>query len=348
MPSVSEDVQGILDAIGQPAWVVDTAHRVRGANAAVAALLGYACRSDLLGTDGRPAALHDVAPAGSAPPAEAIPASGSGQGRLSHKSGHHLQVGWSRLPLGPPGSGMTVYVFRPGNWQPADRDMPWAEDPGVLGSRVLADRHRAAAGRLQHGAQERLVSLILSLRLVRHLEPDRPLPPAAAAELLDGALHDAEEALAHVRDVTASLYPGVLRLRGLPAALDDLATGWPALVTVSADVEHRLPETVEFHAYSMVAGALSRAVHRARARRVHIVATAHHDLTLTVTDDGASDRDEQDTLTFAAIADRARSLQGDFSLRHQPGAGTVVRLVLPIAHSAPADVNAGGYLSNMS
>ncbi|MFF4837960.1 histidine kinase [Streptomyces sp. NPDC001315] len=320
MTSIADELGNILDVIQQPAWAVDAEHRVSYANPPAAELMGYKRPADLLGTEGRPAEY---------PLAWAPLASSHRRGTLTHADGTLLPVEWAVIPLTRPGA-VAVYVFRAGVGTPAATQEPKeAGSLRALAARLDTGRHRGAAGSLQHGAQERLASLLLGLNLAREHLGAGPVP-SPAADLLDGAIRDAEEALGHVRDVTAELYPGVLRLRGLPAALTALAGQWPVPVGISGNLRERLPDTVEMHTYFLVREALGRAVHGARASRVQVVTDLDLDLVVTVADDGAAPDAGLDSEPLAAMADRVAVLDGALSVRHVSGEGTTVCAVIPV------------------
>ncbi|MFF4692583.1 histidine kinase [Streptomyces sp. NPDC001307] len=326
MTSVADDLGSILDVIQQPAWAVDTDHRVSYANPPAAEFMGYERPCDLLGTDGRPAEHAYRRSRGDAVP-ESIP---SRRGTLTHADGSLLPVEWSLVPLTRPGGAAAVYIFRTGAGSPAgSRDLKEEGPPRTLAARLDADRRRRIAGSLQHGAQERLASALLGLNLAgEHLAAERV--PSSTAELLAGAVQDAERALSHIRDVTAELYPGVLRLRGLTAALNVLAGQWPVPVGVSGNLRERLPHAVEMHVYYLVREALGRAVHGAGASRVQVVAELDVDLVVTVADDGAAPGEGLDAAPLAAMADRVAVLDGSLSVRHASGEGTTVCAVIPV------------------
>src|SRR5215207_7340484 len=73
---------------------------------------------------------------------------------------------------------------------------------------------------LHDGAQQRLVSLALTLRLAQARLREEP---ARAQELLDAANRDLEVALAELRELARGIHPAVLSERGLDAALEGLA-----------------------------------------------------------------------------------------------------------------------------
>ena len=90
---------------------------------------------------------------------------------------------------------------------------------------------------LHDGAQQRLVSLALSLRILRsRLDGD----PDAVREL-ESARGELDAALAELRELARGIHPSVLSDRGLDAALDGLA--------------HRAPLPVELEAHARRAAA---------------------------------------------------------------------------------------------
>ncbi|MGW3462540.1 sensor histidine kinase [Streptomyces olivaceoviridis] len=325
MTSIAAELRSILDVIEQPAWAVDVDHRVSYANPRAAAFTGHARPSDLLGTDGRPAGHPGTRSRNRAAPSRRC-------GTLTHADGSLLHVEWSLVPLARPDGEAAVYLFRTSTGASGATREPSPEDGlrRALAARVCADRCRTAAGSLQHGAQERLASLLLGLNLARE-QLGGPGVPSPGARLLDDAVRDAEEALAQVREVTAALYPSVLGLRGLTAALTALAEQWPVPVAVVGNLPRRLPDAVEMHAYFLVRDALSRAV-GAGAGRVRVVAELGPDLVVTVTDDGTAPGYDPEPALLAAVADRVAVLEGTLTVRHTPEEGTTVRAVIPVPH----------------
>ena len=88
----------------------------------------------------------------------------------------------------------------------------------------MAERRRLERD-LHDGAQQRLVSLALSLRLARNkVDSD----PGGAVEVMDGAARELELALEELRELARGIHPAVLSDRGLDAALRTLAARAPA------------------------------------------------------------------------------------------------------------------------
>src|SRR2546423_3912894 len=99
---------------------------------------------------------------------------------------------------------------------------------------------------LHDGAQQRLVALSLSLRLIRsRIEGD----PSGAAALLEEAIEELAGATSELRELARGIHPAILTDRGLDAALKALAARAPLPVEVESLVGERLPPPVEAAAY---------------------------------------------------------------------------------------------------
>ena len=86
-----------------------------------------------------------------------------------------------------------------------------------------------------------------------------------AGELLDGAEHELEMAISELRELARGIHPAVLSDRGLPAALESLATRSPVPVEIGSMPAERLPEPVELAAYYVISEALTNVVEYADA-----------------------------------------------------------------------------------
>lgn len=335
MTSTADDLASILDVVQQPAWAVDADHLVSHANPPIARIMGYDRPCDLLGIDGRPSAHPRTRTEAEAPPG-VRPA--RGEGALTHVDGSLIPVVWSLLPLHRQTGEAVVYVFFPppaddgGTWPVPDPFRLPEQEARPLAAQEDAQHWRRTADALQHGAQERLVGLLIGLGLVRERLGRGPGIPADVVKLLDVSLRDAEEALAHVREATATTYPGVLKLRGLKAALLALAARSPLEVTVAGNLDGRLPDPVEMHVYFMVAEALDRAAGVAGARTVRVQVDLDSALVVTVEDDGDPPGRAADAASLAAMADHMAAVDGTLSVHRSPGPGTGVRAVVRLHH----------------
>jgi signal transduction histidine kinase len=110
---------------------------------------------------------------------------------------------------------------------------------------TLAERRRLERD-LHDGAQQRLVSLALDLRLAEDsLQNDQ----GSVRELLQAASGELDAALGELRELARGIHPAVLSDRGLDAALETLASRAPLPVALEARLGERLPEQVELAAY---------------------------------------------------------------------------------------------------
>jgi signal transduction histidine kinase len=121
---------------------------------------------------------------------------------------------------------------------------------------AAADRERRGLERdLHDGAQQRLVSLALGLRLAE-------LAPAAAessqpVSLVADAATDVATALAELRAIARGLYPRELADEGLESALETFAESDPTPIELDCDLADRLPQAVEAAAYFAIAHLLA-------------------------------------------------------------------------------------------
>ena len=181
---------------------------------------------------------------------------------------------------------------------------------------------------LHDGAQQRLVSLSLALRLAQaRLRDD----PEAANQLLSNASEELNQALAELRELARGIHPAVLTDRGLPAALEALAARAPLPVELSADLEERLPGPVEAAAYYVVAEALTNVAKYSEASAVEVRAQRHNGrVVVEVADDGVGGADPALGSGLRGLADRVEALDGEFEVTSTAGSGTTVRAVIPL------------------
>ena len=199
-------------------------------------------------------------------------------------------------------------------------------------SRIIAaaDAERRRIERdLHDGAQQRLVSLALTLRTAekRAAEGD-----PQATELMRRAGDEAGLALKELRDLARGIHPAILTNRGLRAALDDLATRSAVPVEVVEAPAERLPDEVEAAAYFVVSECLANIGKHAQATRATVaVAVAAGTVAVTVTDDGAGGADLDNGSGLQGLRDRVGALDGRLAVESPAGAGTRVRALIPLA-----------------
>jgi len=190
-------------------------------------------------------------------------------------------------------------------------------------ARILkaGDEERRRLGRdLHDGAQQQLVSAVISLQLAQKRWSDR----GRSRQLVDDALEHAQAAIGDLRELAAGIHPSVLTDRGLHAALETLGTRAPvpvALVTQLPD--EGLPMSVETTAYFLVAEALTNVGKYARASRASVTVRVQGDeLDIEVLDDGVGGANPAAGSGLRGLADRVAALQGTLDVTSPPGRGT--------------------------
>jgi len=191
-----------------------------------------------------------------------------------------------------------------------------------------AERRRVERD-LHDGAQQHLVALTMSLRLVRgRLESD----PEAAAELLDEAMGDLDEATRELRELARGIHPAVLTDRGLEAALGGLADRSPVPVEILETPEGRMPAPVESATYFVIAEALTNVARYAKAEAATVrVARANGAVEIEVRDDGVGGADPTTGTGLRGLEDRVAALEGTRLIASPTGEGTTVTARIPCA-----------------
>ncbi len=181
---------------------------------------------------------------------------------------------------------------------------------------------------LHDGAQQRIVSLSLSLRIaLSKLDKD----PAAARAVLEAAGEELSLALDELRELARGLHPAVLTNRGLGAAVEALASRAPVAVELAEMPDERLPAPVEAAAYYLIAEALTNVAKYASATTVRVrVLVGDGGITVEVTDDGVGGADPAAGSGLRGLADRVEALGGALEVHSPPGGGTSLRGRLPL------------------
>jgi PAS domain S-box-containing protein len=189
------------------------------------------------------------------------------------------------------------------------------------------EERRRLERNLHDGAQQRLVSLSLSLRLAQSkLESD----PEAATELLTGASAELALALEELRELARGIHPAVLTERGLGPALESLANRATLPVQLEEVPSERLPGQVEATAYYVVSEALANVGKYAEASEVRVRVAQQDGLAIVeVEDDGIGGADPSGGSGLRGLADRVEALEGRLAVESSPGAGTRIRAEIP-------------------
>jgi signal transduction histidine kinase len=230
-----------------------------------------------------------------------------------------------REPLTPAGERLVQAVA--GQAGLVLRNAGLVEDLRSSRQRLVAAADQARRGlerNLHDGAQQQLVALRISLGLARQVMQSSP---EEAAGLLAQTEHQAEEALAELRELARGIYPPLLADLGLPAALQAQAGKAALPVTVEAPALCRYPQEIEAALYFCVLEALQNVAKyaHASAARVTLCHDSQH-LTFTVTDDGTGFDPATTPMGtgLQGMTDRLAALGGTLDITSIPGHGTKI------------------------
>jgi PAS domain S-box-containing protein len=192
-----------------------------------------------------------------------------------------------------------------------------------------ADAERRRLERNLHdGAQQRLVSLSLALRLA---ESKLHADPAAAATILGGAGEELAFALQELRELARGLHPAILTDRGLAPALETLAERASVPVEVEVDLDERLPGPVEVAIFYVVSESLANiAKHAGAAAATVRVAYSGNAVVVEVADNGVGGADDKLGSGLRGLSDRVAALDGRLVVESPAGGGTRVLATMPL------------------
>jgi signal transduction histidine kinase len=190
-----------------------------------------------------------------------------------------------------------------------------------------AERRRLERN-LHDGAQQRLVSLSLRLRIAEsRLAED----PTAAAELLAEASDELALGLEELRELARGIHPAILTDHGLTPAVEALAARATMRVDVNGLPPQRLSEPIEAAAYYVVAEALANVAKYASANHARVdLACDDGLLAVEVSDDGVGGADPDRGSGLRGLSDRVEALGGRLRVSSERGRGTTVRAELPL------------------
>jgi PAS domain S-box-containing protein len=248
------------------------------------------------------------------------------ESRWLHKDGSTRIVSWSaREILGM--EGRTVVLVSGADVTQRHRQQ---EEIHASRARIVQagdEERRRLERNLHDGAQQRLVALSLSLRLAQSkLKSD----PAAADAVLESSREELAAALDELRELARGIHPAILTDRGLPAALEALATRSPVPVEIETPDE-ALPQPIEAAAYYVIAEALANVVKYAHAAAVSVrVECEEEHARITVEDDGAGGADPARGSGLRGLIDRVAALEGTLEVHSPLGEGTRITAAIPL------------------
>ena len=275
-----------------------------------------------------------------------------------------LPVPDGRLPIAPTGRAVTVVRGDHGPVAALVHDEALLGDPGLISAVTAAIRLTTDNERLRHelqqrlddlaasrvrvieaadaerrrierdlhdGAQQRLISIALQLRLAV------ARGPGAGDADLSTAVRTAVDELAavvdEVRDLARGIHPAILTESGLQAALESLVDRSALDVRTDLAIAVEPSAAAASAAYFCVSEAMTNIAKHARAR--HVVLRARSDaewLEVEVGDDGVGGASGAAGGTgLDGMRDRAGAVGGTVAVESRTGGGTTVRVVLPCA-----------------
>ncbi|WP_263980767.1 sensor histidine kinase [Streptomyces naphthomycinicus] len=182
---------------------------------------------------------------------------------------------------------------------------------------------------LHDGVQQRLVSLVLLAGSTQALVPNGLNELRAKLRQLVSGLTDASDEL---REMARGIHPSVLTRGGLVAAIKALARRCPVPVDLVVHDDGELPGQIQVSGYYIVSEALTNVVKHARASAVTVTVEQEDDaLCLTVRDDGVGGADFGRGTGLVGIKDRVEALGGRIRVSSPRGAGTTLRVALPLS-----------------
>jgi signal transduction histidine kinase len=189
---------------------------------------------------------------------------------------------------------------------------------------------------LHDGAQQRLISLSLELRVARSKLGEQGDPEVRAS--LDRAAEEAQAALVELRDLALGIHPLILTESGLGEAVESLADR--TSVSVSVDVgSERYSPAVEGAAYFVISEALANVTKYAKATKavVRVRGLSDH-MTIEVEDDGIGGADPRSGSGLRGLVDRLAALDGTLSVISPAGGGTRISALIPTIQPTHAPV----------
>jgi len=184
---------------------------------------------------------------------------------------------------------------------------------------------------LHDGAQQRLVSLSLALRLLRSRLEGGGGDNAEAIAATDDAAAELKVALQELRELARGIHPAILTEAGLGAAITALAERSTVPATVDALPDRRLSPAIEATAYFVISEALANLAKYASATHATVGAECRGStLHVEVGDDGVGGADASRGSGIRGLQDRVAAIGGRFTIESPKGQGTRLVAEIPI------------------
>ena len=189
-----------------------------------------------------------------------------------------------------------------------------------------ATARRRLERNLHDGAQQRLVSLGLQLRMT---EASVPAERRDIKEQLSHITSELTGVSDDLREIARGIHPAVLSKGGLGPALKTLARRSSVPVNLEVTIDRRLPDSIEVAAYYVVAEALTNAAKHAQASEVTVgVQVQEGCLRLMIRDDGIGGANAAKGSGLIGLKDRVEAFGGHIQVSSPPGIGTSLQLTI--------------------
>jgi len=181
---------------------------------------------------------------------------------------------------------------------------------------------------LHDGAQQRLVSLALELRLAQSGVP--AYLPMLRTDIGQAA-DDLTEVVDELREIARGIHPAILVESGLGPALRTLTRRSAVPVELKVGTQSRYPQPLEVATYYVVSEALTNMAKHAAASSAEISLEERDDaLRLSVRDDGAGGAEPHGGSGLVGLQDRVEALGGSILVISPAGHGTAIYVSLPL------------------
>ena len=344
-------IRAILDCVAQPVWVVDHDGLILFANPAALAVLGYEDPAELEGKPSHETIHYKHADGSDFPAADCPLLRPRATGETVHseldwffrRNGTMFPVSYWSAPIETPSGRGAVLAFtdieeqRRAERAERERDVARArESEARAAQRRIVEAGYAARRQvtrdLHDGAQQKLVGLVINLRLAEELTASEP---ERARELLETSAGQARGAIRDLRELAAGVHPTLLSTRGLRSAVEALAEESPLPVEPLDVPEARFSPVVESTVYFLISEALTNVVKHAEARSVAVrIGIGVESLMVEVRDDGVGGAAAGvHGSGLSGLADRVVAVGGTLRVDSPVGAGTTLRADIPLAEA---------------
>jgi len=198
-------------------------------------------------------------------------------------------------------------------------------------ARIVAaadDARRRLERDLHDGAQQRLISLGLQLRMA---EESAPPELDDFKQQLSRILSGLTGVSADLQEISRGIHPAILSKGGLSPALKTLARRSAVPVTLDLRIDRRIPDSAQVAAYYVVAEALTNTAKHARASEVNVgVETEGGSLRVLIRDDGVGGANSHNGSGLIGLQDRVEALGGHLHVTSPPQSGTSLRVTIPL------------------